>query len=383
MKEGEAPTLDLRQIQGGAVFGPDPSTLPPAETQEAESTELPVVDPRHYKIIGEHARGGMGRVLIARDLRLGRLVAIKELLASEQEQGLRFLREVLLTARLQHPSIVPIHEAGQWPTGKPFYAMKLVSGRPLGELIRGAKTLADRLALLRHIIDVSEAISYAHSVRIIHRDLKPSNVIVGDFGQTVVIDWGLAKDISDEIAPDRLSAHTVQGAVVGTPGYMPPEQAFGRLVDERADVYALGSLLYTVLAGRPPYDGTHAADLMVQVKMGAPVPLSQRDPAIPPDLCAIVDKAMARNPDERYLTALGLSEDLRRFETGQLVAARAYSRTELLRRWLRRHRFVVTVVAVAAAAVVAFIGVGVVQIVAERNRADRERTEAVSARQRA
>ena len=221
-------------------------------------------------------------------------------------------------------------------------AVLRVSGRPLGELLRAAKNLPERMALLRHIIDVCEAIAYAHSMRILHRDLKPSNVAVGEFGETVVIDWGLAKDISDvdRTADGKLGvAHTVQGAVVGTPGYMPPEQAFGRPVDERADVFALGSLLYTVLAGRPPYEGSHPPDLVLQVKAGAPVPPAERDKAIPPDLCAIVAKAMARHPPDRYATARDLVEDLKRNVTGQLVAARACSRTELVRRWIRRNRF--------------------------------------------
>src|SRR5262249_55949268 len=231
------------------------------------------------------------------------------------------------------------------------YAMKLVSGRPLGELIRAAESLPERMALVRHITDVCEAIAYAHSMHILHRDLKPSNVIVGDFGETVVIDWGLAKDISnlEGTATDKIAAaHTVQGAVVGTPGYMPPEQAFGRTVDERADVYSLGSLLYTVLAGRPPYEGSHPPDLVAQVKAAAPVPLAERDKEIPPDLCAIVDKAMARNPADRYRTARELAQDLKRFVTGQLVAARVYSRAELVRRWIRRHHFAGSGVAAAA-----------------------------------
>jgi WD40 repeat protein len=392
VKQGEEPTLDAQRVANpagaapaGTVFGPDPSTIAPDALRPADAPDLPVVEPGHYKIIGEHARGGMGRVLIARDERLGRLVAIKELLSSEKDMAVRFLREVMLTARLQHPSIVPIHEAGQWPSGKPFYAMKLVSGRPLGELIRSAKNLAERMGLLRHMVDVAEAIAYAHSMRILHRDLKPSNVIVGDFGETVVIDWGLAKDISnlDGTAPDKLTAHTVQGAVVGTPGYMPPEQAYGRAVDERADVYALGSLLYTVLAGRPPYEGSHPPDLVAQVKAGSPVPLAERDKEIPPDLCAIVEKAMARDPAERYPTARELVEDLKRFVTGQLVAARAYTRTELWLRWIRRNRFAVSVVAAAACAVVVVGALSFARILAERDRADRERTDAVAERRRA
>src|SRR4051812_8337629 len=139
----------------------------------------------------------MGRIVSARDLRLNRTVAIKELRVQSPELRARFEREALLTARLEHPSIVSIHEAGRWPSGEPFYAMKLVPGRPLDEVIAGATTLAKRLALLPHVVAVADALAYAHQQRVIHRDLKPQNVLVGEFGETVVIDWGLAKDLSD------------------------------------------------------------------------------------------------------------------------------------------------------------------------------------------
>src|SRR6185436_15844180 len=149
-----------------------------------------------YHIIGEHGRGALGRVSRAHDFDLGRDIAIKELISGGRVSEMRFLREVMITARLEHPGIVPLYEAGRWPDGTPFYAMKLVAGRPLRELIDSADTLERRLALLPHVIAVADAIAYAHSHRIVHRDLKPANVIVGDFGETVVIDWGLAKDLS-------------------------------------------------------------------------------------------------------------------------------------------------------------------------------------------
>jgi serine/threonine protein kinase len=202
-------------------------------------------------------------------VRLGRPVALKELLDPQGPDENRFLYEALVTARLQHPGIVPIYEAGRWPNGEPFYAMRLVNGRSLDERLAETKTFGERLALLPHVIAVAEAVAYAHSQRIIHRDLKPANVLVGDFGETVVIDWGLAKQLSLEAEPSSappaapepartpaFSAnaetpassgdpnHTLAGIVLGTPAFMPPEQAAGRPVDERADVYALGAMLY-------------------------------------------------------------------------------------------------------------------------------------------
>src|SRR5262249_36594426 len=173
------------------------------------------------------------------------------------EQISRFQREALITARLQHPGIVPVYEAGRWPSGEPFFAMKLVSGRPLDKVIAEATSLPARLALLPRLAAACDAMAYAHSQRIIHRDLKPGNVLIGDFGETVVIDWGLAKDLDAADSPEsanraprarksqpkiehQSSTLTVAGSVMGTPAYMAPEQARGETVDQRADVFALG-----------------------------------------------------------------------------------------------------------------------------------------------
>src|SRR5262249_53270124 len=163
-----------------------------------------------------------------------------------------------ITARLQHPAIVPLYDLDAWVDGEPFYAMKLVSGRTLERVIAGARTLDERLALLPNLLAVCEAVAYAHDEGVIHRDLKPANVLVGSFGETLVIDWGLAKELRGdpaEAAPTAAPAGdmTLAGRVLGTPSYMPPEQARGEAVDERADVYALGAMHYHLLAGEPPH----------------------------------------------------------------------------------------------------------------------------------
>ena len=188
-----------------------------------------------YVIEAEQGRGGMGRVLRARDRRLGRSVAIKELLHADAINEARFARETMLTARLQHPSIVAMYEAGRWPDGRPYYAMKLVEGQSLKQLIAGAHTLDDRLALLPHVLGVAEAIAYAHRQRVIHRDLKPANIIVGEFGESVVHPLGTRQSLDDEdqddAAPeagpyrDAPDERTAVGGILGTPAYMPPEQA--------------------------------------------------------------------------------------------------------------------------------------------------------------
>ncbi|HMG57866.1 MAG TPA: serine/threonine-protein kinase, partial [Kofleriaceae bacterium] len=157
-----------------------PTAAPPTSS----AAGAPPRDPARYHILGEHGRGGLGRVSRAHDHELGRDVAIKELISRGHLSEVRFLREALITARLEHPGIVPVHEAGRWLDGTPFYAMKLVAGRSLRELIAERRTVEERIALLHHVIAVADALAYAHGRNIIHRDLKPANVIVGDFGET-------------------------------------------------------------------------------------------------------------------------------------------------------------------------------------------------------
>jgi WD40 repeat protein len=355
---------------------------------DARDLELPPVDKAHYEVVGEHGRGGMGRVLVAWDRRLSRPVAIKELLSSRPEAMARFVREALVTARLQHPSIVPLHEAGRWPTGEAFYTMKLVQGRPLDAIVREKQTFAERLALLPVVIAVAEAVAYAHSKRVIHRDLKPANVIVGDYGETILIDWGLAKELgsdqssmppSQEIPLSELG-HTQDGSVVGTPGFMSPEQARGDTVDSRTDVYALGAMLYNLLSGSLPVRGRTAPELLQAAVDGRLEPLSERE--APRELRDIVEKAMAHKREDRYDSARELAADLKRFSTGQLVAAHRYSLGELVRRWLWRHRVVVSTVAAALMLVTGFGIYSVRRVVRERDRADQERAVAVEARQK-
>jgi serine/threonine protein kinase len=309
-----------------------------------------------YVLDREIGRGGMGRVFAGRDLRLGRPVAIKVLLEPEAAVSARFEREALLAARLQHPGIVPVYDSGFWPTGEPFLVMRLVLGRSLGRAIEEAETLGDRLALLPPVLAAVDAVAYAHDQGVVHRDLKPSNVILGAFGEAVVVDWGLAKDLrAGEPAPEGAPGGpgppgtTQAGAVLGTPAYMAPEQAAGQTVDARADVHALGAILYHLLAGAPPEPSSSAVAPVVRAAYRPPPALAALVPQAPPDLLAVVGKAMAADPALRYPSAFELAEDLKRFQTAELVAARHYSLLSRGWRWLGRRPGVVAALIAAAA----------------------------------
>src|SRR4051812_2118497 len=359
----------------------------PIASPVAPTLPIQVRDPRRYEFLGEHGRGGLGRVSRAHDRELGRDVAIKELLSRSTPNEVRFLREVLITARLEHPGIVPIHEAGRWSDGTPFYAMKLVAGRPLRELLAERATVAERIGLLHHVIAVADAIAYAHGRNIIHRDLKPANVIVGDFGETIVIDWGLAKDLSSsevsggESGSIGLAAGTVgslgslgslgpsgpavagdvtsAGSVMGTPAYMAPEQRRGEPVDRRADVYAIGLMLWELVVPHkaPP------ARLALRHR-------ALRRAGIDEDLSTIIEKALDPDPERRYPDAGALAADLKAFKSGARIAARSYSLFAMLAHWTRRHR----ALALSAVAAIAIAITGsllyIRNIAAERDRAD-------------
>ncbi|MFO0759854.1 MAG: serine/threonine-protein kinase [Byssovorax sp.] len=379
----------------GRAHAPEALTLdaPAAPPASIGALELAHDGDDRYVVEGEVARGGLGRILSATDRRLRRSIALKEILEDRADTEARFLREVQITARLQHPSIIPLHDAGRWRSGKLYYSMKLVSGRSLEAVIAQKATLSDRLSLLPHVIDVAEAIAYAHSRGIIHRDLKPQNVLVGSFGETVVIDWGVAKDLSvsagegaasdDPPGPDSSAGHpelTLDGSIVGTPAYMPPEQARGARVDERADVYALGAILYHLLAGVSPYEGAPIHAVLTKLLASSPPPrLADRVRGVPKDLEAIVDKAMAALPERRYPSARELVGDLKKFQTGQIVGAYDYSAKELVLRWLRKNRLVATLLAVLALAA----GVVVREIVDKGEVAERGRQLAETERRKA
>lgn len=383
------PSLDGKETIPGA---------PPAGGPVCDATETLEETPGRYVDFVEFARGGFGRVWRAFDTQLGREVALKEL-APRMPGGApretptaqiapRFLREARITSQLEHPSIVPVYEVGRRQDGRLYYTMKLVRGRTLAEAIHQAKSLKERLALLPHYVDLCQAVAYAHSRGVIHRDLKPSNVMVGEFGETVVLDWGLAKprhadSEGEPAAPTRETpwglrmeeapplGFTTDGEAVGTPAYMPPEQARGELdrIDERSDVYSLGVVLFELLTARLPFEGSNVYDMLRQVAEGTAPDVAKIQEDAPRELCAICQRAVARAQDDRYPTAKELAEDIARFQSGALVSAHVYGFREYLRRFVRRY-WPQLALASAAAVIVACVAVySYLAVVRERNRA--------------
>jgi hypothetical protein len=356
---------------------PPPGGLPAraleADTIPASSppvVEPPPVPPRpsddaRYRLGVELGRGGMGRVVEAFDTQLGRTVAFKEVLPNTGESiARRFRREVQITAMLEHASIVPLYDSGTMRDGRPFYVMRRVTGRPLEELIRPNRSFAERLAQLPHLLAAIDAVGHAHGRGVIHRDLKPSNILVGELGETVVIDWGLAKRIGereplddDSQAPGD-SLRTQIGAVFGTPGFMSPEQARGEELGKEADVFALGVTLYQLLSGKRPIPGSSATEVISSTLAHAIEPVAKVCPQAPPELTAIVGKALAYERGQRYRDAGELAADVRRFLTGQLVEAHRYSGWQRVARFARRHKgalAAVTAVALAGAAATSYL----------------------------
>ena len=326
-----------------------------------------------YTVHEEIARGGMGRILAAWDERLQRPVALKTVRSTDALSRGRFEREMLVTARLQHPSIVPIYDGGTLPDGAPYYAMRRVEGRELETCIRESVTVAQRLALLRPFIALVDAVAYAHSRGFVHRDLKPRNVLVGRFGETVVLDWGLARSIDATEIDEHCEGDSVQdgltntGAVMGTPGYIAPEIVQGHAATPASDVYSLGVILAQILGGDP-----RAHDEGSLRAAGAPA-----------DLVAITGRATQPRAEDRYADAHALADDLRRFEAGRLVDARAYGLFDRIARFVRLHRAAAGVAVVASFALLAMGGWSYRNVAAARDRAELALAEADARRDEA
>ena len=343
--------------------------------EEATSLQLVSEDER-FRIISEHARGGLGEVLLAKDLQLNRQVALKrirEKWADSQQAKSRFQLEAEITGRLEHPGVVPVYALGQKADGEIYYAMRFIRGDSLeaaADRFHSDDTLdstdlrsAEFRNLLRRFVDVCNTISYAHSRGIIHRDLKPANIMLGKYGETLVVDWGLAKQVGVEeerlkgAAESRIlpesgsgSAPTQFGSAVGTPQYMSPEQATGRLdrMGPLTDVFGLGATLYHVLTNKPPQHEDSVERILDRVEHGEFRRPTEINSAVPLPLEAICLKALAVRPTERYNSPTELGEDIDRWLSDEPVAVCRDSLVVRATRWVRKHQTFSATSAVAA-----------------------------------
>jgi serine/threonine-protein kinase len=282
----------------------------------------PKITGDRYAIGAEIGHGGMGEVFVALDNQIGREVAIKRLRSKDpSERAMQlFMREAKIQARLEHPAIVPVHELGRDTDGRPYFAMKRLSGTTMAEVIHNKDGDYPRQRLLRAFVDVCLAVELAHTRGVIHRDLKPENIMLGDFGEVYVLDWGVAKVIGlddfgkvDAVPAEELA--TIAGAVVGTRGYMAPEQALAEGIDARADVYALGCVLFEILTREPRVTASSArpSDLVA---------------SSPPELDELCQHATADDREQRIASARKLADGVQHFIDGDRDVAMRRSLAE-------------------------------------------------------
>jgi len=322
----------------------------------------------HRRVLGQ---GGMGVVHLVLDPRLGRRAALKVLRAPVTPSRVRrFRREIAVTSRLDHPGIPPVYEAGLTPAAQHYLLMRYVQGESLAELfarrsqLEGSKKKEwhkDTRELLHALVKVGEAVSYAHSRGIVHRDLKPANIMIGSFGEVFVMDWGLARDLHESSDEDQWIRSelgigvgdapvgiTQDGAILGTPGYLAPEQARGEDVDAKADVFSLGAVLAELLTGKPPVIGPNVLAVLGLTRGGEVEFPHQRFVTVDPELDAIATRALAPVATNRYESAEAFTSDLRNYLEGRNVAAYRYRPIERARRFVRRHPVLATAFGLSA-----------------------------------
>ncbi|HQU41873.1 MAG TPA: protein kinase [Pirellulales bacterium] len=412
----------LRRNHGGTLAGRD-ATLPlPTSGESADQAppakaDAPAADASlRFRLLRPHAHGGLGEVYVAHDVELKREVALKRIREARldtPENRARFILEAEVTGGLEHPGIVPVYSLGTSDDGRPFYAMRFIKGESLREAVRGyheaneagrgeGERLLELRKLLARFLHVCHAIEYAHSRGVLHRDLKPENIMLGAYGETLVVDWGLAKPIgepdqpvalgpaSDEAAaaedapgdePQRRpawtspTAPTQMGSAIGTPAYMSPEQAAGELdrIGVASDVYSLGATLYCLLAGRAPFDDESPARLLERVRRGDLTPPRAVRADVPAALESICLKAMAFDPANRYSSPAALADELERWLADEPVSAHRAEWHERLARWARRHRRGVEAAAAALVVVAVVASAAAVIVHSAKQQAEHER----------
>jgi len=396
------------QLERGASSEPSDGSSPSSAVLRRLTARGPVSG--RYRLEGELARGGMGAILEVFDVDLRRKLAMKVVLDEHGSTGdaaaaptpsdaarlSRFLEEAQITGQLDHPGVVPVHELGLDANGHAYFTMRLVRGRDLWEIFKLVDKGAEGWSVTRAIgvlLKVCEAMAFAHAKGVVHRDLKPANVMVGEFGEVYVMDWGLARvngapdrhDVSVRAEQDASeSSHvrvetdrrdgssrrddallTMDGDVLGTPTFMPPEQARGRLeaIDERSDIYSVGAMLYRLLAGRAPYveanEEPTAMTVLERILAGPPHSIAQIAPLASAELAAICEKAMARKREQRYADMLTLAEDLRAYLEGRVVAAYEAGAWAEGRKWIQRNRGLSIAAAAALLALVSGLSASV------------------------
>jgi serine/threonine-protein kinase len=393
----------------GATWDPGSPVSMDAEAEKSDSDSnqqaagSPVALPwaaagSRYRPLRFHAKGGLGEVFVAEDTELRREVALKRIREDKTGEAAscrRFLLEAEITGKLEHPGIVPVYGSGQDTTGQPCYAMRMIQGETLQDAIQHfhkADTKPGRLSgerslefrgLLNRFVAVCNTIAYAHSRGVLHRDLKPANIMLGNYGETLVLDWGLAR-VFDRGAQDRAideekllpgpdtanGSGTETGLAMGTPAYMSPEQAAGRWqeVGPASDVYSLGATLYPLLTGKPAFADT--VNVLARVQRGDFAAPRQLNPQVPAPLDAACRKAMSHAPADRYTSPRDLADDIEHWLADEPVTAYREGIPIRLGRWARRHRALLSGVAALLVTAVAALAVGLVVVNQEKDRAE-------------